>query len=120
MQQMPPPPRFAGFWIRFLAWIIDMVIFILLIFTIIGWALYFPLMYWKKGQTVGMMVVGVRIVRGVDGGPITGQMAFIRFLVFAIEMVIIVGFLGCVWAAFEPRKRAIHDMAAGTVVIHTT
>jgi uncharacterized RDD family membrane protein YckC len=34
-------------------------------------------------------------------------------------MILTVGWLGCVVAAFEPRKRALHDMAARTVVIYT-
>ena len=119
MAQQVAAPRFAGFWVRFVAWVIDIVIAVVLLITVVGWAIYFPLMWWKKGQTVGMMLMNVRIVRAIDGGPITGQMAFIRYVVFIVEMVITIGFLGFVWAAFEPRKRAVHDMIAGTVVIHT-
>jgi uncharacterized RDD family membrane protein YckC len=119
MVQQVAAPRFAGFWIRFVAFIIDMIIVGVLFITIIGWAIYLPLMWWKKGQTVGMMLFGLKLVRNVDGGPITGQMAFVRYVVYIIEMVITIGFLGFVWAAFEPRKRAVHDMIAGTAMIHT-
>jgi uncharacterized RDD family membrane protein YckC len=48
-------------------------------------------------------------------------MSCIRALVFYAESFFagwIIGLIGFIWAAFEPRKRAWHDMAAGTVVIH--
>ena len=112
-------PQFAGFWIRFVAAIIDSIIMGILVLTVVGWAIYLPLMWWKKGQTVGMMALNLRIVRAVDGGPIDGQMAFIRYVVFVAELVLTIGVIGFIWAAFEPRKRAWHDMAANTVVIHS-
>jgi uncharacterized RDD family membrane protein YckC len=115
-------PRYAGFWIRFVAAIIDGVIMAILFITIIGGIIYLPLMWWKKGQTVGMMALNIKIVRAVDGGPIGGQAAFVRFVVYIIEGIlsyIIIGLLGFIWAAFDARKQAWHDKAAGTVVIHT-
>ena len=129
-------PRYAGFWIRFLAYIIDAVIYgvavfvaFLTLFVIVGIVLlplvafgYFPFFWWKRGATPGMQVLGLRIVRAIDGGPIDGGMAAIRAIVFYAEGFFsgwLIGLLGFVWAAFEPRKRAWHDMAAGTVVIHT-
>jgi len=83
---------------------------------------YFPYFWWKGGATPGMKVLGLRVVRAIDGGPIDGSMAAIRALVFYAESFFagwLIGLLGFVWAAFEPRKRAWHDMAANTVVIHT-
>jgi uncharacterized RDD family membrane protein YckC len=121
MAQQVGAPNYAGFWIRFVAYIIDMIIVVILSITVIGGLIYLPLMWWKKGQSVGMMLVGVKIVRAVDGGPITGSMAFIRFIVFIVEGLasyILIGLLGFIWAAFDSRKRAWHDIAAGTVCIH--
>jgi uncharacterized RDD family membrane protein YckC len=112
-------PQYAGFWIRFVAAIIDWFIIAILVLTVIGWLIYLPLMWWKKGQTVGMMILNLKIVRAVDGGPIGGQAAFIRFIAYAVEVIVTVGLLGFIWAAFDPRKQALHDKAAGTVVIHT-
>ena len=130
------PPRYAGFWIRFVAFIIDFIIWVVAItvaaislIVIVGFVLlpvvffgFFPLFWWKKGATPGMSLLGLRIVRAIDGGPIDGGMAAIRGIVFYLEMLFgswLIPLLGFVWAAFEPRKRAWHDMAAGTVVIHT-
>ena len=136
----PPPaydygPRYAGFWIRFVAWIVDFLIWgfaitaaLISILVIVGFVLlplvffgYFPFLWWRRGATFGQSLMGLRVVRAIDGGPIDGGMVFIRTLVFYAEMFFgfwLIGLLGCVWAAFEPRKRAWHDMAAGTVVIH--
>ena len=131
------PPRYAGFWIRLVAYIVDSILYgvvvfvaFLTVFVLVGFLLlpvvalgWFPLFWWKRGATPGMQLLGLRIVRAVDGGPIDGGMAAIRFIVYFAELILasfcIIGLLGFVWAAFEPRKRAVHDMAAGTVVIHT-
>ena len=129
-------PSYAGFWIRLVAFIIDVILFgfvlavaFLTVFVLIGFVLFpmvlfgwFPFFWWKRGATPGMQVLGLRIVRAIDGGPIDGGMAAIRAIVFYAEQFffsfLLIGCLGFVWAAFEPRKRAWHDMAAGTVVIH--
>ncbi len=129
-------PQYAGFWIRFFAYIIDGFIWGVLlvasaisIIVIVGLVLfpvvlfgYFPILWWKRGATFGQSLLGLRVVRAIDGGPIDGSMAGIRALVFYAELFFsgwIIGLIGFAWAAFEPRKRAWHDMAAGTVVIHT-
>jgi len=126
-------PSYAGFWIRLVAYIIDSfllgVIIIVLAITVIGLLAvipvalgYFPFLWWKRGGSFGQTLLGLRVVRAIDGGPIDGGMATIRGLVFWGELILagtfLIGLLGFVWAAFEPRKRAWHDMAAGTVVIH--
>ncbi len=125
-------PRYGGFWIRLVAIIIDGFIIglltLLLAITVVGillwlplWFGYFPVLWWRRGATFGMQVLNLRVVRAVDGGPIDGTMAFIRALVFYAEhfffWTFLIGALGFAWAAFEERKRAWHDMAAGTVVI---
>jgi uncharacterized RDD family membrane protein YckC len=136
----PPPafgygPRFAGFWIRLVAFIIDFVIWgfamavaAISIIFIVGIVLlplvifgYFPFLWWRRGATFGQSLLGLRVVRAIDGGPIDGGMSCIRGLIYYAEMffftTLLLGCIGFVWAAFEPRKRAWHDMAAGTVVI---
>ena len=133
----PPPyglaPTYAGFWIRFAAAFLDglivLVLMIGLIITIIGilavpfvYFGYRPYLWWKQGATFGQSALGLRVVRAIDGGPVDGGTACVRALVWWFEALggyILVGIIGFVWAAFEPRKRAWHDMAAGTVVIQT-
>ena len=108
-------PRYAGFWIRFVAAIIDGVIMAILFITIIGGIIYLPLMWWKKGQTVGMMALGLRIVRNSDGGKITWANAILRYIGLIIAFAVI--FIGVIWVAFDSRKRGWQDMIGGTVVI---
>ena len=124
-------PRYAGFWIRFVATIIDgfilAAITIVCVITVVGvlalpfvWLGYMPALWWKRGGTFGQTMLGLRVVRAIDGGPIDGGMAVVRAVVYYVESFLsswLIGLIGFAWAAFEPRKRAWHDMAAGTVVI---
>lgn len=116
MAQQAAAPRFAGFWICLVAFIVDAIIMGVLSVVFIG-IFYLPVMFAWKGQTVGMMLVGVKIVRAADGGPISAGTAIIRWLAMILSAIVI--YLGFIWIAFEPRKRGWHDMIAGTVVIHT-
>jgi len=132
----PPPdyaygPRYAGFWIRLVATIIDgfilAAITVVCVITIVGvlalpfvWLGYKPALWWKRGGTFGQTMLGLRVVRAIDGGPIDGGMAVVRAIVYYVEWFLsswLIGLIGFAWAAFEPRKRAWHDLAAGTVVI---
>ncbi|HEX7612179.1 MAG TPA: RDD family protein [Candidatus Limnocylindrales bacterium] len=127
------PPRYAGFWIRFVAAFIDGLILVALIFvcaiTVVGilaipfvYFGYRPYLWWKRGATFGQSAVAVSVVRAIDGGPIDGGMATVRALIYYLETfgvyLLFVGLLGFIWAAFDDRKQAWHDKAAGTVVIH--
>ena len=132
-------PQYAGFWIRFVAYIIDalvlfagyivgFIIIVALVFVapplgVLGViALYVaafcyqPYFWWKYGATIGQSALGLRVVRAIDGGPISGGSAVIRYIGFFVSAIVL--YLGLIWVAFEPRKRGWHDMMAGTVVIH--
>jgi uncharacterized RDD family membrane protein YckC len=101
---------------------------LLCVITVIGiialpflWLGYFPFYWSRSGATPGDKACGLRVVREADGGPLDTGTAIIRFVVVFLELLgsaFLIGLLGFIWAAFEPRKRAWHDMAAGTVVIH--
>jgi uncharacterized RDD family membrane protein YckC len=117
----------VAFVIDFVIWGFALLVALISVAVLIGIVLlplvffgYFPFLWWKRGGTFGQTLLGLRVVRAIDGGPIDGGMACIRALVFYAESFFaswLIGLLGFVWAAFEPRKRAWHDMAAGTVVI---
>jgi uncharacterized RDD family membrane protein YckC len=81
-----------------------------------------PYLWWKRGATFGQSALGMRVVRAIDGGPIDGSTAVVRAVVMWAENFLagffFIGYLGFIWAAFDPRKQAWHDKAAGTVVIH--
>jgi len=129
--QVGPAPGvvFGGFWIRLVAYIIDVIILGIIqaglvsamgqtsgqgIGGLISIA-YFIGMWGVMGQTIGMMPFGLRIVRDADGAKITWGNAVLRFIGLIIAFVCI--FIGVIWVAFDARKRGWHDMIGGTVVI---
>lgn len=77
--------------------------------------LYFPFFWARGGQTPGMKVFGIRIVRDRDGGPISGGQAFLRLLGYFVNGVVF--YVGYVWILIDKRRRGWHDLIAGTVVI---
>jgi uncharacterized RDD family membrane protein YckC len=81
------------------------------------WALvYLVLMTGLKGQTLGKMAVGIRVVREDGSVPGLGYAA-LREVVgkFASTIALFLGFL---WIARDPEKRGWHDHIAGTRVIN--
>jgi uncharacterized RDD family membrane protein YckC len=135
----PAPPRRAGFWLRALALCLD-YFFVLLVLGVaaflvrVGWgdaartsrvigaalrafAWFLPLLYatlfhWLWGQTMGKMLVGVRVV-AVDGGPLSFRRALGRTLAWVLAALPMGA--GLALAAL-PDKRGLHDRLAGTRV----
>jgi uncharacterized RDD family membrane protein YckC len=121
-------PR-AGFWQRFGALVIDVVIIIVvetiliaalksagsvlaLIFSI-GYVVYFE--GGPTGQTVGKRALGIRVISFDTGGPIGYGRAFVRYI-----GKIISGFfflLGYLWMLWDGEKQCWHDKMASDVVV---
>jgi len=81
---------------------------------------YLTYMWSSRGQTVGMMVLNLKVVDAETGGPLTLTKALIRAVVLYAEVlfcICIVGLVGALWMIWDPRRQAIHDKAAGTVVL---
>jgi uncharacterized RDD family membrane protein YckC len=116
-------PR-AGFWLRLLGTVIDLIAIgtICRIFEIhapgfiLIWTAYHILMWALKGATVGGLVVGTRIVR-IDGSPIDFQVAIVRSLASFLSAAALM--LGFFWAGWNPQKQSWHDIIAGTYVLKT-
>ncbi len=135
--------RYAGFWLRWVAWVIDsailgalplivaliiapifftgssavaflgVTIFIVPVIGTTGW-LYYGLMESSELQaTVGKRVLGLRVVR-TDGQPVSFGRASARFFAKILSSILLVGFL---MAAFTENKQALHDRIAGCLVI---
>jgi uncharacterized RDD family membrane protein YckC len=66
------------------------------------------------GQTLGMRVVGIRLISS-RGGPPGAARGLLRLLAL-IPSVLPAG-LGWLWALFDREHRALHDHLAGTYVI---
>jgi uncharacterized RDD family membrane protein YckC len=119
----------AGFWIRAAAFVIDWVPFVLIglvlapvgsaaeaILLVLGFA-YFVGLWGTTGQTLGMRMVGLRVVRS-DGGRIGWSNAIRRF--FGLVAAFLCLYVGVIWVAFDPRKRGWADLIGGTLVVRTS
>jgi uncharacterized RDD family membrane protein YckC len=79
--------------------------------------LYFALMESSpRGATVGKMVMGLRVV-DEQGNRLSFLRATGRFFAKYISAIILM--IGFLMAAFTDRKRALHDIIAGTLVVKT-
>lgn len=123
----------AGFWMRFLAWIIDGFCYGIPAYAVghvilhgdtatyyaVGFIMeicYF-MYFWSsygKGQTIGMQLLHMKVVR-TDGTLLSLSGAFIRFIGFILAAIPL--YIGLIWAGFDANKQGWHDKLAGTYVI---
>lgn len=136
--------KYAGFWMRFWAYIIDVIV----VFSINGivlspllfvndgaqieisyWTLngilagviyyaYFLVMTKIFGQTIGKMILGLKVIRENDE-PLTWLDLIFREVVgrFLHNVFMILKLLYLV-VAFSNEKQGVHDMIGNTRVIH--
>jgi uncharacterized RDD family membrane protein YckC len=137
--------RYASFWLRFGAFVIDMVLLLVIIVPLLLWiygiefyldknspmiagpadiliSYVFPvvatLIFWKYRQaTPGKMLLNMRIVDADAFGPLSTGQLFGRYFAYLVSMIPV--FLGFLWIAWDARKQSFHDKLAGTVVIRT-
>jgi uncharacterized RDD family membrane protein YckC len=86
-------------------------------------AAYEVTMLATKGQTLGKMALGIRVVRP-DAPVLGGAVAVKRWATtFLVQLVPAVGWvlaLACyLSAAVDPQRRGVHDKVAGTWVVAT-
>ena len=128
----------AGFWIRFIAIAIDGIILLTMqvIFAFLLWfvlrpksprfmaaavsafrlvvdSAYFVVLYWLWGQTIGKMVMQIRVVT-VSGEPVTFGQSALRWLGYLVSSATLG--IGYLIAGLRSDKRALHDLIAGTRV----
>jgi len=85
-----------------------------LVALVVTW-LYFALMESSpRGATVGKMVLGLRVV-DEQGNRISFMRATGRFFAKIVSSIIL--FIGFLMIAFTDRKRGLHDIMAGTLVV---
>lgn len=133
-----PGVEFAGFGARLVAYIVDTIVITLIIIALAIAAgllvialpilsiapilaiiavplLYFPYYWQKSGQTPGKKMMGIKVVRDTDGGPLTWGTAIIRLVGYWVSGLVF--YLGYIWVFIDKRKRGWHDLIASTVVI---
>lgn len=71
----------------------------------------------RNQATIGMRVMGIRLER-LDGRPIDGMLAVVHSVLFWAANAVLTPFVLLV-TLFTDRKRALHDLLLGTVVLRT-
>jgi uncharacterized RDD family membrane protein YckC len=132
----------AGFGLRYGAWMFDFLITLIAIMvftfvvtaasrrsvvgsntdllivaglTVLLFLLNFVVLAGTGGQTAGMRILGVYIVR-VDGRPFTMRQALLRHLI-GYPLSTAAFFLGFLWMLWDPRQQGWHDKLARTIVV---
>lgn len=84
---------------------------------IIGYIVYDALMTARRGQTLGKMLLHIRVVRP-DGSPVSTSQAWGRAVVRGV-MVHLLALVNYLPVFFTNEKTCVHDMAAKTRVVST-
>lgn len=136
-------PKLAGFWTRFWAYTIDLIVLSaiagiiikpifrvldipianpsFLLFTpykvtmLIILLLYFTLMTKFLQQTVGKMILGIKVVAKTENKLSWGTLIFREVIGRFISKTLMIPYLLVV---FMPKKEALHDIFADTYVVH--
>ena len=137
------PVEYVGFWKRFVAFLIDT--FIVLVVTVpLVLAIYGPryaerdagvfagfwdfliqvvlpaiavIVFWRyRGATPGKMAISARIVDArTHEAPSTGRL-LVRYFAYIVSTLPL--FIGFFWIGIDRRKQGFHDKIAGTVVVY--
>ena len=134
--------QYAGFWIRFVAVLIDgvilaviqffiriplapmladtspqMILTLTAVYALISFAVgaaYEGFLIGQYGATPGKMALGLKVVR-TDGSAVSIGRAFGRYFAKLLSGFIL--FIGYIMAGFDVEKRALHDRICDTRVI---
>jgi len=132
----------AGFWIRAIALFFDGIILAIagaliggilgfalalsvgdvsgftLLFNILGFvigAVYYIWMQGSCGQTLGKMLIGIKVVQ-INDEPLSYGTALLRYIGRTVNAFTL--FIGYIIVVFNRKKRGLHDFIAGTKVIY--
>lgn len=128
-----PTSEFGGFWMRFVAWILDLLIVSILgavlggvlnlarsepgpaggagLLVAAGYQVAAPVLF---GAHIGKLVFGYRLVTA-DGSRLTWGTSLLRYLCSYLSTLAV--FIGYIVAGFDSRKQTWHDKIAGTYVV---
>jgi len=133
--------RYAGFWMRFWAYLLDLIIvgsigrlivnplFRVLeiplvefnmfapisIASAVIFYLYFVLMTKYFNQTLGKMVFGIKVIDLKNDNLTWGTILFREWIGRFISATVVIGYI---IVAFLPKKQGLHDLFTDTSVIH--
>lgn len=130
--------KYAGFWVRWVAALIDSIVLMLSIMVVIvpiaftappetfespiwnllglvlGIGYYAGMESSSKRGTIGKMAMGLKVCT-TEGEQLTFLRAFGRY--FARFLSVITLFIGYIMGAFTKKKQTLHDMVCDTVVL---
>jgi uncharacterized RDD family membrane protein YckC len=120
-----PRPEYMGFWIRLLAWIVDVALIALVnlllaraglnLLTFFVGPVYAVLFIGLTGQTLGKLALGIKVIDAEGNVPGLWR-AILREIVGKFISGLALG-LGYVWISWDSHKRGWHDHIAGTYVV---
>lgn len=93
--------------------VMQLVITLLQLAVNLGYALYF---IGNRGQTLGKMAMGIKVVKLDTNDPPGYVGAFLREVVGKLLSSLALG-LGYLWMLWDDKKQTCHDKIAGTVVV---
>lgn len=76
---------------------------------------YFVALWAAGGRTLGMLLVGIRVVRQEDGGRLGLRRSLVRLVGYLVDGASCM--LGFAWAAVDRRRQGWHDKMAGSYVV---
>ncbi|MBL4951948.1 RDD family protein [Neobacillus sp. OS1-32] len=136
------PVRYAGFWMRFWAYLLDLIVIGSIVRLLINplfrlldislaeynmfapisiasaviFYLYFVLMTKFFQQTLGKMVFGLKVIDLKHEKLSWGTIIFREWIGRFISVTVLIGYL---IVAFLPKKQGLHDIFTDTTVIHS-
>lgn len=135
--------QLAGFWVRFYAFLIDLILigtlniwvmkplfkrleldgfisnwiqFSMLSLGLVGF-LYFVIMTRVWSQSLGKMIMGIRVIRK-DGKPLDSLTVLFREVVGRTISQLFGLHLGYIWVMFSKQKEGWHDKIGETYVVY--
>lgn len=133
--------RYAGFWMRTAASIIDSILILMVTWPMLIWVYgldYFTdarlfkglpevlisyvlpaiavIVFWiYRSATPGKMALSIRIADARTGAPCSTGQLIGRYFAYYVSMLPLM--LGFIWVGIDKRKQGWHDKLAGTVVV---
>jgi uncharacterized RDD family membrane protein YckC len=87
------------------------------VYMLLAGFLFFAWFWLHGGQTLGLRVWGLRLVRS-DGGPLTPRHALLRYLGALLSWAVFG--LGFLWVLADQERLTWHDRLSGTRIIALT
>jgi uncharacterized RDD family membrane protein YckC len=130
----------AGFWRRFVAYILDSILVSVVggvignliaavvhasgttvvapLTTLVFGLVYFGILWSRDGQSFGYRLLGIRLIRG-SGEPISFGFGMLRFLLIylSILLLLVPAIISAFMVGLGSRKRALHDVMMNTQVV---